>query len=102
MAMREESSHPAPRVDTRIVYDRETGEIIHVHQSVVLAGVKFPDEHELRASAVDLASKSTGKSGEQMDVLSVREEDLDAATQYKVDVQNRCLVIKQSNTTAEI
>ena len=97
-----ESSAPSRRVDTRVVYDRETGEILHIHQAVVLPGVKFPDENELRASAIDLASRSTGTSGEQMDVIRVREEDLKAHTKYKVDVQNKCLVIRPSKTATEI
>ncbi|CAN5843566.1 hypothetical protein BH20ACI4_BH20ACI4_18610 [soil metagenome] len=94
-------SSSSRRIDTRIIFDRKTGEIIHIHQTSVLPGGKLPDENELRDSAIDLASRSTGTSGEQMEVISVREEDLRNNTKYKVDVKNKCLVIKSDQTAAE-
>src|ERR1700732_1521412 len=100
--MQEESSRHSPRVDTRVIFDRETGEILHIHQAVALPGIKFPDENKLRASAVDLASRTTGRPVQQMDVLSVREEELKTGTKYKVNVQNKCLVAEQSDGTAEM
>jgi hypothetical protein len=95
------SSRPSRRVDTRVIYDRETGEILHIHQAVVLPGVRFPDENELRASAIDLASRNTGTSREQLDVIRVQEEDLKTNTKYQVDVQNKCLIVRPGKTVAE-
>jgi len=100
--MREMRSRPSKSVDTRVIYDRETGEILHVHQAIALPGIKFPDENELRASAIDVASRMTGRPVEQMDVLCVREEELKTGAKYKVNVQNKCLVAKQSDTAAGI
>jgi len=37
-----------------------------------------------------------------MDVLSVQEEELKSGSKYKVNVQNKCLVAKQSDTAAGI
>jgi hypothetical protein len=100
--MQEKRSRPSQRVDTRVIYDRETGEILHVHQSVALPEIKLPGEDELRASAIDLASKMTGRPVQQMDVISVREEELKAGTKYIVNVQDKRLVVRQSDPAAEI
>lgn len=96
-----ESSPISHRIDTRIVYDRETGEIIHIHQALALPGGKLPDENELRCSAIDLASRETGTSGEKMDVIRIREDDLNNNTKYSVDVKKKCLVITSDNTASE-
>lgn len=90
--MRTETSTPMHGVDTRVVYDRETGEILHIHQAAALGGRRLPSEAELRAAAIDVASKITGISGQQMDVIQVRDEDLIPHTTHVVDIQSRRLV----------
>ena len=100
--MGDEGSRTSSGVDTRVIYDRETGEILHVHQALAVPGVKLPDESELKAAALDLASQTTGRPVEQMDVLSVREEELRPRTRYQVNVQDRRLVARQSDTAAKI
>lgn len=89
--MQEDISRRSSSVDTRVIYDRQTGEILHIHQAVALPGVKLPHENELRASAVDVAIRTTGRSVQQMDVLSVREEELKTGIKYKVNAQSKCL-----------
>jgi hypothetical protein len=78
--------------DTRVVYDRQTGDILHVHQFISLPGVLLPNAAELSAVACDLASRITGKSIEHMGVLAVEEDELKNDANYRVDVTNACLV----------
>ena len=99
--MREGASSTSSREDTRVVYDRQTGEILHVHQALAVAGAKLPDESGLITSALDLASQMTGRPVEQMDVLSVPEEELNPHSRYKVNVLDRCLVAAQSDAPAK-
>lgn len=80
-------------VDTRIVFDRATGEILHVHQSLALLGAQLPDDEELAASALSFAADRTNRSQAEMDVLRVNEEDLRVGVNHKVDPKARCLVI---------
>lgn len=86
------------RVDTRVIYNRETGEILHIHQASTLPGGRLPGEDELIACAIDVASRSTGVSGEQMDVIRVREEDLTPKIKYMVDVQSKRLVSQRKES----
>jgi hypothetical protein len=102
MAIPEKSPQSSERADIRVVYDRETGEILHVHQAIALAGIKLPNEDVLRTSAVELASRMTGRPVQQLDAVAVREEQLETGTKYKVNVQNKSLVAQQSDTAAEI
>jgi hypothetical protein len=99
--MQEHRSRPSQRVDTRVIYDRQSGEILHVHQAVSLPGIKFPDENELKASAMDLASRATGRHVHQMDVLTVQEEELKPGTRYKVNLRDKCLVPEPSDAATE-
>ncbi len=99
--MPDEGSRTSSRVDTRVIYDRETGEILHVHQALAVPGAKLPDERELQYSALDLASQMTGRPAEQMAVLSVREEELNSRIRYKVNVHDRRLVAGQNITGAK-
>jgi hypothetical protein len=99
--MQEEGSRPAGRVDTRVIYDRVTGEILHIHQAVALPGIKLPDENELRASAIKLASRLTGSAADRMDVLFIREEELKSRIKYKVNVQTKCLVAEQCDPVSQ-
>lgn len=91
------SSQSSQRVYTHVVYDAETGEIFHIHHAVALPGIQLPDEIKLRAAAMDTATKITGRPAQQIEILSVREEELKRGATYKVDVKNKCLVAKQSD-----
>jgi hypothetical protein len=75
-----------------VVYDAETGEIIHTHQIVTLPGANPPTEEELKAEAIELASKITDRSPSDIAILPVKEEELEPGVEYKVDVKNGVLI----------
>jgi hypothetical protein len=75
-----------------VVYDVETGEIIHTHQIVTLPGANPPTEEELKAEAIELASKITDRSPSDIGILPVEQEELEAGVEYKVDVKKGILI----------
>ncbi len=77
--------------ETGLVFDRETGGILHIHEVMVMQGGKLPDEEELKVSAIALAGKSTKKPEAQLDAIFVQEE-LVPGKKYHVDVQGKRLV----------
>jgi hypothetical protein len=92
--MHEARMKQSPKMDTRVIYDRETGAILHIHQSVALPGIELPDDEELNAAAIELATKATGRSPTQIEVLNVGEE-LKTGHAYRVNVQERRLVAQR-------
>ena len=87
--------HPES-VDTRVIYDRNSDEIVHIHQAVAEIGARLPAERELTVAALKVASELVGRSIKQLEILSVSEAELKPMVQYKVDVKAKRLVVKET------
>lgn len=97
--MYEGSINQSANMDTRAVYDRDTGVIVHIHHAIAIPGVELPSDEQLNAAAIDLASKLTNRPAAQVDVLRVAEE-LKPGHTYAVDVKGRCLIQRRSERSA--
>ena len=87
----EHSTAASQQLDVRVVYRRETGEIVHIHRAMAIPGVELPNENTLRAAAIENAVKSTKEDGALLETLSISEEALTPGLRYKVDVENKLL-----------
>jgi hypothetical protein len=79
------------KVSCVVVYDRETGEILHKHEHVTLRGGRHPDKKVLEKDALEHAS-GVGRTAARASVLHVDAETLDASKHYRVDTQRQALV----------
>lgn len=87
------------RSDACIVYDRATGEILHTHEVITLPGAHPPDEKELAAEALALASEGSGKKAQGLDILRVDRQRMKVqrGLRYKVDVKRRHLIEERTD-----
>ncbi len=90
-AIKKSGSSQMARTKTGFVYDRETGEILHIHEVMLMQGGKLPDEKDLKASAIAVAGKFINRSEAQLDAIFVQEE-LVPGKKYHVDVQGKRLI----------
>jgi hypothetical protein len=88
--IKKSGSSQMTETETGLVYDRETGEILHVHEVTLMQGGKLPNEKDLKASVISLTRKSINRPGTDMDVIFVQEE-LVPGKKYRVDVQGKRL-----------
>lgn len=77
---------------TKVVYDKATGDIVHTHQVMALPGVQIPSGIDIDAQARVLASRISGKSEEELDVLNVQPEQVRSDAAYAVDLDTNRLV----------
>ena|ERR1700737_449739 len=75
-----------------VVYNAQTGDIVHVHRVVNLRGAKTPEASEIEGRALEMAvTLRQGTERAQMKTLFIQPEDL-APSIYKVDLQNLRLI----------
>ena len=79
-----------PRI-TRIIYDHQTGKVVHVHHAVVLPGVNAPGEAQLDAFALALASRHSKRSESDLKVMTVKPEEFEDGTPYRVHLETNKL-----------
>jgi hypothetical protein len=86
MAEKEQSS-PETRGErhTFLVYDAESGEVVHGHKELVLPYGDAPSGDELERRALDLATQATGRDASGLKVTAVPEEELEPGTILRVD-----------------
>jgi hypothetical protein len=83
---------------TVVVYEPDSGTIVHVHHCVTSHGGQHPSEPALAEAA--LAYASHGKAGTaKMSVLHVDPSTFHMDAHYRVDPQKRALVEMQKRTT---
>ena len=80
------NSTPAPIVRAFLVYDKVTGEILHVHRSITFSRAEHGEKPEERALRV-AGHTSTGKAG----VIEVDPKDINHAKPVRVDVASQKL-----------
>ena len=83
-----------------IIFDRRTGRIAHVHESLTLEGAAVRSRKDVEARALELAREFATQLSwvefDQLDVLSVSPDELADGEPVQVDVKARKLVPMQS------
>lgn len=77
---------------SQVVFDPQTGEVLHVHHLVAAPGARLPDESGLAADVMKLAEQISGRSARELDRLVVDKQDLAPGRRFKVDRAARRLM----------
>ena len=85
----ESVEHESSRVC--VVYDTQTGAILHVHQVVTWSRAKSPTEQEIERVALELATNDR-RHRSRMGILHVKPESLLPRRNYKVDIEKLTLI----------
>jgi hypothetical protein len=80
------------KVATSLVYDKKTGAVVHIHQSLQLPGAKPRTAEGVNARALEFAGKASGKKTSEMAALSVEVDQLHPDMRYRVDVKRKVVV----------
>lgn len=84
---------------TCVVFDKETGRIAHIHDSITLEGAEAPSRETFEARAMELARQFAGERPgirlDQLEILHVRPEELEDVHAPYVDVGTRSLIQKE-------
>jgi hypothetical protein len=71
---------------TFLVYDPETGAIVHGHQEIVLPyGDEAPSHEELEQRALEMAAEVTAREPASLKALKVEHHELEHGAHYRVD-----------------
>jgi hypothetical protein len=87
-------SNSAPAVKSArscVLYDSDSGRILHIHQSVVLEGGEMPTEAELESTARAMLDARDAETSKVV-ALHVPHADFKPRTAYTVDVVEKVLV----------
>lgn len=74
-----------------VIYDPESGDIVHTHECMSLQGRKHPTKKALEAEALEHASRA-GRDTAKVSLLHVDPASLKMDAHYKVDTKKRVLV----------
>jgi hypothetical protein len=74
-----------------VVFDSQTGAILHVHRVVTWSGAKSPTEQEIETVALALAANDR-RQRSRMRVLHVKPDSLLPRRNYKVDLEKLTLI----------
>lgn len=77
-------------IKTFIVYDKEQGNIVHVHQVINLPGA-LPTGDDHAKIAHDHACTSSGRKAPSLQVLQVETDQIEYGKQYEVDTKKKAL-----------
>lgn len=75
-----------------VLYDPNTGDILHTHQAVTTRGGTHPDQATLEMEAADHASRVSKIPVDRMAFLAVDPHEIDHGARYTVNVKNRTLL----------
>ncbi len=84
-------SRPRP-IASFVVFDPQSGTILHTHQVSSVVGAIVPRDDELAQFILDHAAHATGRHAKDLDCLKVAADDLEPRTTYRVDVATRRLI----------
>jgi hypothetical protein len=80
-----------------VLFDKKTGAIAHIHESITFEGVTPPSKDDVASRAIELAREYTTKlpgiKVDRLEVLHVRPEELIEGESLKVDLKSRRLVL---------
>jgi hypothetical protein len=63
-------------IHTFLIYDAQTGEVVHGHKVLVLPDVETPSEEELHKQALDVAAEVTKRPAGKLKALKVEDKVL--------------------------
>jgi hypothetical protein len=72
---------------TFLVYDAESGEIVHGHTAVFFPGLS-PDAGQLEREALKVAAQATERKASSLRALAVEHGELDVGAHYRVDTKS--------------
>lgn len=81
-------------VSKYVVYDRSSGEILHIHQVSNAPDVEPRTAGEVEPEVCDFVSDRTKKARADIAMLPVQEDELRPRTEYRVDLASRALTVK--------
>jgi len=84
------------RHSDRIVYDKATGEVVHVHQVLWRPDREAPSTSVIDTDARRVAAKVAQRDEHTLEVLPVELEALERNTTYVVDLRTKKLINKAS------
>jgi hypothetical protein len=94
--MSDKQEIPDPRKvlqrSARIVYDKASGKIVHMHKTMWRRETEAPSASEIDADARRTASKVQGLEEGTLDILTVNLDELDRNTKYGVDIRTKNLL----------
>jgi len=71
-------------LSVRVIYDAQTGQIVHTHYVVVLPHAHAPSEAQLDRDALNLARKVAKRLPDHMKVLRVKSGGFNPGVVYRV------------------
>jgi hypothetical protein len=87
-----------------VVFDRKTGKVAHIHESVTYEGAEPPSKDQVASRAMELsrqlAAKLPGVKVDQLEVLHVRPDELIDGSVLKVNVRTRQLIATAAGPAA--
>lgn len=75
----------------RLVYDTETGKVLHTHMFMVLPRAKAPTEEQVSTEAIALAHRYTQHPTERMKVFEVPTDQYEDGASYKINLKDKAL-----------
>lgn len=91
------------RTHTYLIYDPETGDLVHGHKAVVLPYGEAPAEDQLLEEALGLAAEATGRKPDRLRAIRLSEEEfekLEPGSVYRVDPKSERLERTDSESAA--
>jgi hypothetical protein len=70
---------------TFLVYDGDSGEVVHGHKELVLPYGDAPSAEELEKRALELATQVTGREASGLKVTEIAEEELEPGSILRID-----------------
>lgn len=91
------------RTHTFLVYDPETGDLLHGHKAVVLPYGEAPGEDHFLKEALGLAAEATSREADGLRAITLSEEEfekLEPGVVYRVDPKSERLERTDSESAA--
>jgi len=84
------------RTSAVVVYDRVTGDVLHIHECISLRGGEHPTQAALEADALAQLSEDTARKPTAL--LHVDPQEIVPGADYRVDLKQRSLVVAKRQT----
>jgi hypothetical protein len=90
-------------LECRIVYDKGTGQIVHIHHTLVVPGAHMPSNEDIDGDAMSHASRLAQRPPSELAILSVHPAELSdlRRKRYAVDTSTGKLRVTSSDTDKE-
>lgn len=78
-------------IHTIVLYDKNNGKIMHMHQEVFFANSKTMSQQQIEVKVLDLAN-STGCDTSKLAILHLQNAEINPSLHYNVDIKTKKLV----------